>query len=107
MSETKAEQRLVGMADTAPAETADALTHWHLCDVHQPERWESDGSCPICEGHQLRARCASLEAALRMVEWTDPGDGSRWCFACHQEREYGHAPTCAVGAALSTPGGTP
>jgi len=38
----------------------DGLT---LCEAHAPERWESDGGCPICEGQLLADRVGKLESA--------------------------------------------
>lgn len=48
---------LIAALDDLPdsGETPAALVHWHLCADHQPDRWEPDGTCPICEGHRLAA----------------------------------------------------
>ena len=46
-------------------ELRDDLSRWKLCPEHQPNVWESDGTCPICEGHTLSA---SLSEQAKEIE---------------------------------------
>lgn len=49
-------------------ELADDLALWKLCPVHQPNVWESDGTCPICEGHRLAEEVTRLSSLLAQRE---------------------------------------
>lgn len=46
-------------AGEAQQQDLDGLT---LCVLHQPSMWESDGTCPLCEGQRLHAALAAERA---------------------------------------------
>jgi hypothetical protein len=63
------ENRLDVLIFAVRAEGQQDLKHWHLCADHQPDRWEAaDGECPLCEGHDLRARCIAQQAQIARLE---------------------------------------
>jgi hypothetical protein len=53
-------------AGAAAMRVPDYLRYWYLCPKHQPEVWESDGTCPICEGHE-----AVIERDQYQAAWHD------------------------------------
>lgn len=42
----------------------DAGRSYAPCVEHQPDAWEGDGTCVICEGHALKARADAAESQL-------------------------------------------
>lgn len=52
------------------------------------------------EVDRLRARNAELVAVLREVAWDDGVEGPRCCRLCGEYEDEGHAPDCALDAAL-------
>jgi len=47
---------------------ADLIKPLHLCELHQPDKWEaSEKECPICEGHRLKATLDEVTKAARKL----------------------------------------
>jgi hypothetical protein len=63
----------------------DNLSHWHLCPDHQPDKWESDGTCPLCEGEKLK----------RVVD-----DLLGWANYLNNDKIYGRDVKVKLGALL-------
>lgn len=51
-------------AGEAQQQDLDGLT---LCVLHQPSMWESDGTCPLCEGQRLHAALAAERALAQRL----------------------------------------
>lgn len=54
--------RLYEQVETLQARLDEMQQSFRLCADHQPDRWEGNGGCVICEGHALQERVRKLEA---------------------------------------------
>jgi hypothetical protein len=50
-----------------------------ICEAHQADKWEGDGTCVICEGQRLADEAAALRASQegRDLTFIDPRNGLR------------------------------
>jgi hypothetical protein len=60
------------------------------------------------QSYRQHMRTVDLDAGLRHLEWVDPESrGARYCLACHQSEEHGHAADCWLAALLRPTGSGP